>query len=132
MSKTAPSLGTLELQVLKAIWDRQPCSVPEIADLLGRQGGYAPTTILTVVQRLHAKGFLRRRKQEGLYRYTAAKSRTQTISRLIDQFVETVLDRSPLPLVAYLAESDRLSPQQVAELRQIVQELESKSQEDKP
>jgi predicted transcriptional regulator len=122
-------LGPLELSVLKAIWDRQPCTVQEIADLICAREGHARTTILTIMQRLHSKGLLRRRKQGGIYRYTAVKPRAKTIGGLIEQFVDTVLDRSPLPLVAFLAESDQLTPEQIAQLRQIVRTLESKQEE---
>jgi len=128
MSKSELKLGALELEVLKLIWERQPCTVQTLADVLGERHGYARTTILTVVQRLYAKGILKRRKRDGLYRYSAAQDRRKTMAGLIEQFVESVLDNSSAPLVAYLSDTKRLTPEQAAELRKIVDDLDDRSE----
>ena len=65
MPKRRLSLGELELEVLKVIWERQPCTVQQVAEIVGGKRGSAPTTVLTVMQRLHKKGFLSRRKCRG-------------------------------------------------------------------
>ena len=87
---------------------------------------YARTTVLTVIQRLHAKGLLRRRKEAGIFRYSATQQRQQVLSRLITRFVENVLDGSPAPFVAYLTEARNLTPEQKAILEAIVRDLEKR------
>jgi predicted transcriptional regulator len=119
----------LELIVMKAIWEHQPCTVKHIAKILGKRRGCAKTTVLTVMQRLHAKHFLKRRKVSGLYQYSPTEERGRVISKLIGQFLDRVLDGSPTPFVAYLLETEDLSPKQVAALRKIAQELEKKEGE---
>jgi predicted transcriptional regulator len=131
MGKRVRSLGELELEVLKIIWNRQPCTVQEVAEILDERSGYARTTVLTIMQRLHAKGFLTRRKQGAAFRYSATENRKVVMSGLIRQFVDTVLDSSPLPMVAYLSESKNLTQEQIASLREIVEKLESQSEEAK-
>jgi len=118
-------LGTLELDVLKVIWEHPGCTVAEAAEHLPNRQ-YARTTVLTVIQRLHAKGLLRRRKEAGLYRYAATRPRQQVLSRLITGFVKNVLDGSPAPFVAYLTEARSLTPDQKAALDAIVRDLEEK------
>ena len=98
------SLGELELDVMKVVWDTGGCSVQQAAEILGQRRDYARTTILTVIQRLHAKGFLQRRKVDGVYQYSSTEDRGTVLSRLIARFVDTVLDGSPEPLVTYFAE----------------------------
>ena len=61
MAKGELSLGELELEVLKVIWEQQPCTVQEVAEIMHGRKGLARTTVLTVMQRLHKKKFLRRR-----------------------------------------------------------------------
>lgn len=117
-------LGELELAVLQAIWERPGCSVREIALIMSEQRGLARTTILTVMQRLHAKGFLKRRKVGSLFRYTATGEQGQVVSDLIGQFVNKILGGSPAPFLAYLAGSKELSDEQIAQLREIVDDLE--------
>ena len=129
MAKREPGLGELELEVMKVVWERQPCSVQEVAEIVGERRGSARTTVLTVMQRLHAKGFLKRRKRQGIYRYLTTAERGKVISGLVEQFVEKVLDGSALPFVAYLAETKGLRQEQVDALRAIAENLEKEKGE---
>ena len=129
MARKSVGLGELELEVLKTIWQEQPCTVQEIAELLGKRRGCARTTVLTVMQRLHAKGFLKRRKQAGIFRYSATEPQEKVMSGLVGQFIERVLDGSPGPFVSYLAKTNGLSRQQACALRAIVKDLDKKSGE---
>ncbi|MHC4993283.1 MAG: BlaI/MecI/CopY family transcriptional regulator [Planctomycetota bacterium] len=67
------SLGELELEILKVVWARQPCTVSDVVDVLAERRGSARTTVLTVMQRLLGKGFLRRRLQDGVHLYSSAR-----------------------------------------------------------
>jgi predicted transcriptional regulator len=124
-AKNEQRLGALELEVLKTIWKFPGSTVAEAAERLPRRQ-YARTTVLTVIQRLHAKGLLRRRKEAGIFRYSATQPRQQVLSRLITRFVENFLDGSPAPFVAYLTEARNLTPEQKAVLEAIVRDLEKK------
>jgi predicted transcriptional regulator len=124
-------LGELELEVLKVVWERQPCTVQEVAEVMEKQRGSARTTVLTVMQRLHAKKFLKRTKRDGVYRYSPTQDQEKVLSGLIGRFVDRVLDGSALPFVSYLAEAKGLTPEQVETLRAIVRKLEE-GEDEKP
>lgn len=126
MAARPRNLGELELEVLKTVWDAPGYTVQEVAEHIGERRGSARTTVLTVMQRLHAKGLLRRRKVRGVYRFYPTQGRGKVLSGLIGQFVERVLDGSPAPFLAYLADTKELSDEQVSQLRDIVRELERK------
>ncbi len=129
MAKKRSNLGELELAVLKAIWEHQPCTVQKIASVLGKRRGCARTTVLTVMQRLHAKGFLRRRKVGKLHQYSSTEKRSDVMSRLIGQFLDKVLDGSAAPFVTYLTETENLTDKQITALRKVARELERKEGE---
>ena len=129
MAVPGERLGELELEVLKVIWEVQPCTVQEVAQVIGERRGLARTTVLTVMQRLRGKGYLKRTKRQGVFRYTTTHERPAVIGQLVRQFVDTVLDNSALPIVAHLAQSDGLSAEQAAALRRIVRELEQRQGE---
>ena len=122
-------LGQLELEVLKVAWERPGITVQELAEIMSTRRRCARTTILTVVQRLHAKGFLKRRKVDGVFRFTPTGERRTVLSRLISQFVDTVLDGSPAPFLTYLADTKRLSESQLSELREILGHVEAREKE---
>ncbi len=130
MARARETLGELELEVLKVVWEIQPCTVREVAEVLGERRGSARTTVLTVMQRLTGKGYLTRRKQVGVHRYSTTEGRPAVIAGLIEQFVNRVLDGSPLPFVAYLAESKELNEEQASTLGGIVRDLEEKPEEE--
>ena len=130
MARAQGSLGELELEVLKVVWEREPVPFQEVAAVLGERRGSARTTVLTVLQRLCAKGFLRRRKRGGVFRYWAARERGKVMSGLIGRFVENVLDGSPAPFVAYLSQAKELGPEEVEALRKIAERVREAKAED--
>jgi predicted transcriptional regulator len=121
------SLGELELEILKVVWARQPCTVSDVVDVLAERRGSARTTVLTVMQRLLGKGFLRRRLQDGVHLYSTVRKKNTVVGGLIHQFVDTVLDGSVVPFVNYLAESKGLSAEQLETLRGIARELDGQA-----
>ncbi len=124
MTQQHPSLGELELEILKVIWQQQPCTVAEVAQLMASRRGHARTTVLTVIQRLATKGFVKRRKKDGVFHYSTTKKKSAILDGLVRRFVDTVLDGSALPVVAYLAESKDLTDDQVRNLRAIARKLD--------
>lgn len=113
------TLGQLELDVLKIVWDRQVCTVPEVAEELGRQRGYARTTILTVMQRLHKKGFLDRRKEGGVFRYFPTEKKDDVLGGLLRQFVDSIFEGSSASLVQHLA-GGGAAPEELEQIRRII------------
>ncbi len=129
MPKKLERLGELELEVLKTIWKKRRATVQEVAEVLAQQRGSARTTVLTVMQRLHAKGLLKRHKVGAVYQYRPTQSRKIVLSHLIGHFVDRVLDGSAEPFVAYLAESEGLTEGQLNQLREILESLERREEE---
>jgi predicted transcriptional regulator len=123
MAEDLPSLGELELRVLQLIWQHEPCTERQVSDLVQQQRSVARTTVLKTIQRLEAKGLLTRLEGEGSIRYRAAAERKHVLPALIRRFVEGVLGGSPGPLVAYLAESQKLSAKDVKALQAIAQKI---------
>lgn len=123
MPEELPSLGELEVQVLRLVWEQQPCTERQISDLVQQSRPVARTTVLKTMQRLESKGFLVRLPGDGPVRFRAAKEKKRVIPALIDRFVETVLGGSSDPLVAYLAGSKKLSAEDVQALRDIARKI---------
>ncbi len=124
MAKGLPSLGDLEIQVLRLVWQEQPCTERQISDLVQQERAIARTTVLKTMQRLEAKGLLVRETGEGPVRFRAAVEAKRLLPTLIGRFVERVLGGSPEALAAYLAGSKKLSAKDVDALRAIAKKLE--------
>ncbi len=124
MSSEKPPVGEQELEILRYVTDHAPISVRDTADRFGEAHGLARTTVLTMMERLRKKGYLTRRKDDGVYLYSPVISHSQLLQGLVRSFVEKTLGGSLSPFVAYLAESRQLSAKEVAALRALMEEPE--------
>ena len=67
-------LGPLEQRVMAQLWGHGAQSVGEVLEALNAEGGraLAYTTVMTILVRLHEKGYLSREKVGRHFRYTSA------------------------------------------------------------
>jgi predicted transcriptional regulator len=75
------------------------------------------------MERLRTKGFLRREKEGGVFRYSPNQVNNEAMKLAVGEFIRRSLGGSLAPFVSYLAESAELSPSEVAQLRQLVESL---------
>jgi predicted transcriptional regulator len=91
-----PRLPQLELECLRVLWKHPGASVAEVRAGLERPLAY--TTVMTVLERLSAKGVVQRRKQGRAYAYSPLldldSARRDAVARLLDGFFEN--DREAL------------------------------------
>jgi BlaI family penicillinase repressor len=132
MAKSIPSLGELELQVLRLVWREQPCTERRITELVQADRPVARTTVLKTMQRLEEKGLLVREAalERGPIQYRATVEEQSVMPTLIRRFVERVLGGSDAPLAAYLANSgsERLSKKDLDALRAIARKIGDEEQ----
>ena len=125
------SIGGRELELLRWLGGRPGATVGEAAESFGAEQSLARSTVLTMMERLRAKGMLRRRRIGGLYRYEAVRAPEAVARGAVSEFVERTLGGSIAPFVAYLSESDDLDDEQLAELERLVDRLRER-REDEP
>ena len=131
MTKPIEPLGRFELEVLRHVADHAPASVREVATHFAETSGHARTTLLTVMERLRAKGYLKRRKTDGVHRYTPTVSQADLLRRMVGEFVDDVLGGAVSPFVAYLTESSALSEDEARKLEALVKKLEAREQQER-
>lgn len=129
MPKKKKTLGRAELEVLQFIVDNHPISVGDVARHFAETAGQARTTIQTVMERLREKGYLARKKKGIVNLYSPRVSKSDLMGHLVSEFVSGVLGGSLSPFVAYLNKQESLNEQELERLKQVVAELESRSQE---
>jgi BlaI family penicillinase repressor len=128
MTQPRETLGRLELEVLQYVADHQPASVRDVATHFAETSGQARTTLLTVMERLRTKGYLKRRKIGSANRYTPTMAKAELLSRMVGEFVEDVLGGSASPFVAYLSNSSLLSDDEARKLEQLLKRIEAREQ----
>jgi predicted transcriptional regulator len=120
MAARRAGLGDQELQILKIVWDRRSATVRDVyQDLLARRH-VAYTTVMTMMNILEQKGYLRKRPgPDRAFVYTPARSKQAVVGGLVRDFVDRVFNGSAAPLVVHLIEDERISPEELAELRRL-------------
>ncbi len=126
-----PNIGRAEMDVLRYVTDHHPVTVRQVADHVSETKGHVRTTVLNVMERLRQKGYLVRRKTGGVFHYSPRLPREELLRSLVRDFVARSLGGSLSPFVAYLAHEAKLSPEEVCELRTLVENLEAQSEEGK-
>jgi BlaI family penicillinase repressor len=120
-----PKLGKLELQILEALWSQGKASIREIQEAFPEPRP-AYTTIQTTVYRLEGKGAVRRvKKISNAHIFEPAIAREVTRHRLLDEMLAFFGGRA-LPMMSQLAESGKLTREDIRELEKVIQKREQK------
>ncbi len=119
------SLGDQELALLRYIAAREAVTVGEAAEGFGAPQNLSRSTIVTVMERLRKKGYLTRKKHNDVFRYSCPVAQEELMGGVVRRFVEKTLAGSLSPFVRYFASSDKLSPQEVAELERLIGKLQA-------
>ena len=125
MKDTPKRLPDAELEVMKALWQAgEPLTRPELEARLA-QHHWASTTLLALLARLEAKGYVAREKQGRGYLYRAALSRRDYLPVESRSALARLFEGSAKNLVAAMAESDALTDRDIAELEEYLAELKA-------
>ncbi|TBR36197.1 MULTISPECIES: BlaI/MecI/CopY family transcriptional regulator [Dyella] len=127
MSK--PSIGDQELALLNYLAEHEPASVGEVAAGFGESRGLARSTVLTMMERLRSKGYLKRKQADGLFRYSTSAGPGEVMRQAVGQFVEKTLSGSVSPFVAWMSEKAEVSDNELAQLEALVSQLQSRRKE---
>ena len=114
---TGHSLGPLETAVMESLWDSGALSPREAYDRVGKPRELAYTTILTILQRLHGKGFVTRAEHGRTHRYSPLLSRKAFDDQEAQRLAETLVRIGDGGVAAFLTEARRLDPSVIDALR---------------
>lgn len=116
------TLGELERSVMEKLWVAPvPQSVREVHASLSGQRELAYTTVMTVLDRLAKKGFVRRERDGRAYLYTPAQTKDELVAEVMHTALEGDADDRTAALVAFVS---RVSPQEAAAMREALARLE--------
>lgn len=126
MGRKEYDLGVVELEVLKALWEVGPATVREVMNQLhqsGRQQAY--TTVQTLLTRLEQKGYVASNKSELAYVYRAKISRERISRSRLKTLLDQLYDGAAGPLVLQLIKNERLTPDEISQLHDLIEKLDS-------
>jgi BlaI family penicillinase repressor len=120
------SISETELDVLKVLWENGPGTVRAVNELLSRQGRrWAYTTVLTLLQRLEAKGYVSSDKSGVAHVFRPAVSRDKLLRQRLKDLSNQLCEGTATPLVLALVAGQRFTAEEISQFRQLLDQLES-------
>jgi BlaI family transcriptional regulator, penicillinase repressor len=114
------TISDAEWQVMNVVWDGQPMTAQEIIAQLENHAAWAPATIKTMLHRLVKKQILVHASQGNRYVYQSRVRRSDCVKHASRSFLDRVFDGESAPLLAHFLRSSKLSAEEIAELRQLL------------
>ncbi|MGO4629670.1 BlaI/MecI/CopY family transcriptional regulator [Streptomyces sp. 2RAF24] len=119
-------LGELEDAVMTRVWQwNRPVTVREVLEDLQQERSIAYTTVMTVLDNLHQKGWVRREVEGRAYRYTSVSTRAAYSAALMNE----AWAQSDNPAAALVAFFGMMSPEQREALNDAVRIVQRDSPE---
>ena len=114
-----------ELEILRALWQRGPCTVREVKEALNEAKPTGYTTVLKLMQIMTDKGLVRRDERQRAHVYEARLAQEQTQQQMVSDLLERVFNGSATSLVMQaLATGKRTSAEELSEIRRVLDEFE--------
>ena len=115
-----------ELEILNVLWSSGPSTVRDVHEALASRGtGY--TTVLKQMQVMAEKGLLSRSEEQRSHVYSANIARGKTRQRLARNLLDRAFAGSAADLVLGALSAQRVSPEELAEIRRMLDQYEKEA-----
>jgi predicted transcriptional regulator len=126
MKQPGPTLTAQELELMKLVWRLGKPTVREVYEALLGTRKIAYTTVMTMMNVLVAKGRLSKKRRGKAFVYSPTEPRESTVGAMVDDFVGRVFGGSARPLLLQLVQDEKLSLDDIDEIRRMIRKAESK------
>ena len=120
MSKSKAELTEAEWAIIKAVWDKEPCTAPDIQENLEKQTAWTYSTVRTVMDRMVGKGLLSAEKVRNLTLYRSAVTRRQAQRSELLYALKHAFNGALTPMVQCLLDTNDVSRAELDQLKQLI------------
>ena len=124
ITASPPGISDAEWCVMHEVWQSEPITSGEITSRLSQTTQWTSGTIKTLLHRLVQKGVLEFQRKGNRYLYRSRFTEAQCIEHASEQLLHTVFKGQPVPMLANLVLSSRLSGAEVESLRQMLDKIQ--------
>lgn len=113
-----------ELSILQVIWERGEATTREITtDIYEEVTDPKMASVQKLIERLEAKGGVRRDRSERAHRFRPLVSQEQFLRSRLQALADRLCDGALVPLVTTLLKTERLPKKEREQLRSLVDDL---------
>ena len=115
-----------EWQVMNVVWSDQPVTARDIIQKVAKQNDWSSATVRTFLHRLVKKGALSTEQDGNRYLYRAAIPKQKSVKQASHSFLDSVFGGEPAPLITHFVKTGKLSPEEIRQLRKLLNDKEDK------
>ena len=120
MQKPSSELTRAEWTIIKMVWQKEPCTAPDIQEALHMQTGWTYSTVRTLMDRMAGKGVLVAEKTRNLTFYRSAVTKGQAQRTELLSAVKKAFNGAFTPMVQCLLETGELSSDELTEIESLI------------
>jgi predicted transcriptional regulator len=113
-------ISTAESEIMKALWAKSPMTAEEIAVALADDQNWAEGTVKALLNRLLKKNAIAADKDGRRFLYRPLVAQGDYVHAESKGLLDRLFDGRLAPLVSHFSQRERLSDEDVAELRRIL------------
>jgi BlaI family transcriptional regulator, penicillinase repressor len=120
MRRASLTLTGQELEIMKIVWQRDKgVTVRDVYEALLEHRKVAYTTVMTMMNILEQKKYLKKSQSDRAYLYRPARPQRQVIGDMVREFVNRVFNGSAEPLLVHLVEEHNLTREDLEEIARL-------------
>jgi len=127
MTKKIPKISKAEWEVMKVLWAGSPLMSADIVETLSPGTGWKPNTIKTLLARLVKKGAVAADKSGREFLYRPLVDEAQCVRAESRSFASRVYSGAMMPMIAQFLQEEKLSREEIDELRRLLDEMDKKA-----
>jgi len=116
-------ITTAESKIMEAMWRRGPLTADEIVAEVAPAESWGEATVKTLINRLLKKKAIQSVRAEGRHRYQPLLQRADYVQAESQGLLDRLFGGQLAPLVTHFAEHRALSPEDIARLKRLIEEL---------
>jgi len=118
-------ISDAELAIMEALWAESPLTATDVAARVQGERGWSLATVKTLLSRLLAKAAVGHSRDGRRFLYSPLVAREDYVTGESRRLVDRLFGGKFMPLVAHLAEKEKLSDDEIAEIERLLEEMKS-------
>jgi len=120
--KRIQKLSPANLEIMKVVWEKGEVTITDVVEAINarRSDKIRRTTVQVQMNRLEDYGWLKHRKKERAYVYSAVVEKQKTRREILNDIKNRVFGGSRAELVKCLIEDTEVKPEEIKELRELL------------
>jgi BlaI family transcriptional regulator, penicillinase repressor len=109
-----------EVEILQVLWEKGPCTVRQIYNVLKDRRGTGYSSTLKIIQLMTEKGLLSKDESVRPQVFTPSQPQEQIQLQLVDDLIQRGFGGSAMSLVLRAVTGNRITPLELAQMRSLI------------